>query len=271
MRVSASFNIFAITAGNFLGWEGNCRGKGTLRGDMSEGNVQEDVLHSRVHGCQAKSNIANSTESVTGAGWFILGRQNDERYVTKFCVIKSGSTVKHCVTPGIGFGKNPIAFSDHGQYPPRDRNLPQQVPTKPNPKSNPNLNPNHNPISLTLTIIEHSLYVSRKRSSFGDRNFVAAGPQIWNTFPPQINPHRENSTEVTPVGCLVDRIVSGERFSASFKIFVLRMLLQCEGDYFLESNFNGNCVHGSSPRIGAPCRAMPCPAGQLTRRTDRPI
>jgi len=49
---------------------------------MSEGNVQEDVLHSRVHGCQAKSNIANSTESVTGAGWFILGRQNDERYVT---------------------------------------------------------------------------------------------------------------------------------------------------------------------------------------------
>ena len=73
---------------------GNCRGKGTLRGDMSEGNAQEDVLHSRVHGCQAKSNIANSTESVTGAGWFILGRQNDERYVTKFYVIKSALNCK---------------------------------------------------------------------------------------------------------------------------------------------------------------------------------
>jgi len=31
-----------------------------------------------------------------------------------------------------------------------------------------------------------TLVVSRTRSSFGDRTFAAAGPQVWNSLPPNL-------------------------------------------------------------------------------------
>jgi len=31
-----------------------------------------------------------------------------------------------------------------------------------------------------------TLVVSRTRSSFGDRTFAAAGPQVWNSLPPSL-------------------------------------------------------------------------------------